>query len=171
MPVDGNDDAAGADGAVHENLDSNFSQFSADVGGNNFEGLTLGDMLVVEICAGSARITKTVRARGIRGLAVDKTKDRSCGTDIMILDLTIANDLKLLMQILSAERHRILLVFISPPCGTASKARERPIAEHLLQGRPQPLPLRSTDKPDQKDGLSGLDKFKTEGKSVVHGSF
>ena len=59
MPAKGSDDVAGAEGAVHANLDGNFSQFSADVGGNNFDGLTLGDMLVVEICAGSARITKT----------------------------------------------------------------------------------------------------------------
>eukprot|EP00435_Cladocopium_sp_Y103_P065100 s379_g27.t1 len=137
-------------------------KFSAGDVGSKFSGLGLEEMLVVEICAGSARLTKTVRARGIRGLAVDKTKDRSCGTDIMLLDLTIEHDLNLLLQILSAERDRILLVFISPPCGTASKARERPIAAPLLDGRKQPVPLRSHDRPDQKDGLAGLDKFKTE---------
>jgi hypothetical protein len=120
------------------------------------------DLLVIEICAGTARLTKTVRARGIRGLAVDKSKNRTCGTDIMILDLTVEHDLNLLMQIISAEAARIVLVFISPPCGTASKARERPIKTSLLFGRKQPLPLRSADRPDQKDGLSGLDKFKTE---------
>ena len=49
-----------------------------------FSGLELQDLLVVEICAGTARLTKTVRARGIRGLAVDKSKSRTCGTDIMI---------------------------------------------------------------------------------------
>eukprot|EP00435_Cladocopium_sp_Y103_P046770 s357_g13.t1 len=119
-------------------------------------------MLVVEICAGTARLTKTVRARGIRGLAIDKTKDRGCGTDIMILDLTVEHDLNLLLQILTAEKDKILLAFISPPCGAASKARERPIDEALLNGRKQPMPLRSSDKPDQKDGLSGFDKYRTE---------
>ena len=128
----------------------------------NFSGMGSQDLLVIEICAGTARLTKTVRARGIRGLAVDKSKSRTCGTGIMILDLTVEHDLNLLLQIISAEAARIILVFISPPCGTASKARGRTIKSSLLFGRKQPLPLRSADKPDQKDGLSGLDKFKTE---------
>ena len=127
-----------------------------------FSGLELQDLLVLEVCAGTARLTKTVRARGIRGLAVDKSKSRTCGTDIMILDLTLEHDLNLLLQIISAEAGRIILVFMSPPCGTASKARERPIKSSLLFGRKQPEPLRSSTRPDQKDGLSGLDKLKTE---------
>ena len=147
---------------------SSFSNFSGAckqataTASYQFSGLDSQDLLVIEICAGTARLTKTVRARGIRGLAVDKSKNRSCGTDIMVLDLTVEHDLNLLMQIISAEAARIILVFISPPCGTASKARERPIKTSLLFGRKQPLPLRSAERPDQKDGLSGLDKFKTE---------
>ena len=47
--------------------------------------LGLQNLLVVEICTGSARLTKTVRAKGIRGLAIDKTKSRGCGTEIMVL--------------------------------------------------------------------------------------
>jgi hypothetical protein len=127
-----------------------------------FSALELQELLVVEVCAGTARLTKTVRARGIRGLAIDKSRDRSCGTEIMILDLTVEHDLNFLSQILTAEAGRIALVFISPPCGTASKARERPIKTSLLSGRKQFVPLRSTEKPDQKDGLAGWDKFKTE---------
>ena len=147
---------------------SSFSNFSGackqatTTASYQFSGLGSQDLLVIEICAGTARLTKTVRARGIRGLAVDKSKNRTCGTDIMVLDLTVEHDLNLLMQIISAEAARIILVFISPPCGTASKARERPIKTSLLFGRKQPLPLRSAERPDQKDGLSGLDKFKTE---------
>ena len=65
-------------------------------------------------------------------------------------------------RLFQQKRHGSFLVFISPPCGTASKARERPIKTSLLFGRNQPLPRRSADRPDQKDGLSGLDKFRTE---------
>jgi len=54
------------------------------------------------------------------------------------------------------------MVFISPPCGTASKARERSVKTSLLFGQKQPEPLRTSGKPDQKDMLSGLDKAKTE---------
>ena len=128
----------------------------------NFSGMELQDLLVVEICAGTARLTKTVRKRGRRGLAIDKTKDRGCGTEIMVLDLTVEQDVLLLLQIITIEGSRIALVFISPPCGTASKARERPIKSSLLAGRNQPLPLRTKDKPDQKDGLCNTDKVKIE---------
>ena len=129
---------------------------------HQFSGLGLQDLLVVEICAGSARLTKTVRAKGMRGLAIDKTKSRGCGTEIMVLDLTLEHDLRILLQLLRSESKRIALVFISPPCGTASKARERPIKTSLLFGQKQPESLRTSGKPDQKDMLSGLDKVKTE---------
>jgi hypothetical protein len=79
----------------------------------------------------------------------------------MVLDLTVEHDLNLLLQIFRAGAGRIALVFISPPSGTASKARERPIKSSLLFGNKQPVPSRYADKSDQKD-LAGLDKFKTE---------
>ena len=116
-----------------------------------FSDLELQDLLVVEICAGSARLTKTVRSKGMRGLAIDKTKNRSCGTEIMVLDLTLEQDLRILLQLLKSESKRIALVFISLPCGTASKARERPIKASLLFGQKQLEPLRTSGKPESGD--------------------
>ena len=127
-----------------------------------FADVPLDELLVVEICAGSARLTKTFRKMGVRALAVDRTRERSCGTDIMVLDLTNANQLQLLLDILHAERDRLLLVFIAPPCGTASRARGRPIKTSLLNGKKAPVPLRTDAQPDGKDNLSGNDKVKTE---------
>ena len=119
-------------------------------------------MLVVEICAGSARLTKTCRRLSLRGLAIDRSKERSCGTDILVLDLTIQSQLQLLLDILKAERDKLLLVFIAPPCGTASRARGRPIKTSLLRGRKAPRPLRTDAQPDGIDGLQRTDKLKTE---------
>ena len=153
---------AGADSLQFSEIDIQRELTSPANSPYNFSGLGPQDLLVVEICAGTARWTKTVRKRGFKGLAVDKTKDRGCGTEILLLDLTLDTDVQLLIQILSTEAPRIVLVFISPPCGTASKARERPIKTSLLRGAKQPMPLRTKEKPDQKDGLSNMDKFKTE---------
>ena len=99
---------------------------------------------------------------GLRGLAVDKSKERSCGTDILVLDLTVHSQLQLLLDILRAEKDKLLLVFIAPPCGTASRARGRPIKSSLLRGRKAPVPLRTDAQPDGKDGLCETDKLKTE---------
>ena len=129
---------------------------------NRFSGVTLDELLVIEVCAGSARLTKTCRKSGLRGLAVDKSTDRSCGIDIMTLDLTNPAQLQLLLDIIDAEKDKLLLVFIAPPCGTASRARGRPIKASLLKGRKAPQPLRSDAKPDGKDNLTGTDKLKTE---------
>ena len=127
-----------------------------------FSGVSMEELLVIEVCAGSARLTKTCRKLGLRGLAVDKVTERSCGIDIMVLDLTVASQLQLLLDIIEAEKHRILMIFIAPPCGTASRARGRPIKSSLLRGRKAPAPLRSDLQPDGLDNLEGLDKLKTE---------
>jgi len=80
----------------------------------------------------------------------------------MALDLTIGSQLQLLLDIISAERERILMIFIAPPCGTASRARGRPIKSSLLRGGKAPVPLRSDEQPDGLDNLQGTDKLKTE---------
>lgn len=87
---------------------------------------------------------------------------QACGIDIMTLDLTVPSQLQLLLDIVVAERDKLLLVFKAPPCGTASRARGRPIKPSLLQGRRARQPLRTDEQPDGKDNLSGIDKLKTE---------
>ena len=93
---------------------------------------------------------------------MDRSKERSCGTDILVLDLTVDSQLQLLLDVLGAEKDKLLLVFIAPPCGTASRARGRPIKSSLLRGRKAPQPLRTDDQPDGIDGLQRTDKLKTE---------
>ena len=80
----------------------------------------------------------------------------------MTLDLKVPSQLQLLLDLIVAERDDLLLVFIAPPCGTASRARGRPIKSSLLRGRRAPQPLRTDDQPDGKDNLSGTDTLKTE---------
>ena len=69
-----------------------------------FSEFSIDELLVVEICAGSARLTKTCRKIGLRGLAVDRSKERSCGTDILALDLTVDSQLQLLLDVLGAKK-------------------------------------------------------------------
>ena len=152
---------------VEQFSDSANSQTCSPV--SKFAGVSIEELLVIEICAGSARLTKTCRKLGLRGLAVDKITERSCGIDIMVLDLTIEPQLELLNDIIEAEKHRLLMIFIAPPCGTASRARGRPIKSSLLRGRRAPVPLRSDLQPDGLDDLKGIDS-QTEnriGKPIV----
>ena len=53
------------------------------------------NMLVLEIFAGTGKLTAAVRKANLRGVAIDRSHNRSKGA-ITILDLTLADDLKFL---------------------------------------------------------------------------
>ena len=116
------------------------------------------DIIIIEVCAGSARLTKAARAMGFKGVAVDHSDKRSCGVDICIFDLTDPLQLQDLLEYIRKDASRIALIWVAPSCGTASRARERPIPGQ----KSCPKPLRSTSQPDGLDGLTGIDKYKVE---------
>ncbi len=138
-------------------LGDTVSQSSSSSEGK-FHGTNVEDIIILEICAGSARLTKTARAFGFKGDAVDHSIKRCCGVDISVFDLTDSAQLNDLLEYIRKDSDRIALVWIAPPCGTASRARERPIPGF----ESAPKPLRSAVQPDALDGLSGLDKYKVE---------
>ena len=120
-----------------------------------FKGVNIEDLVVLEICAGSARLTKAARAKGFKGIAVDHSSERSCGVGLWGWQ---THKLESLLQYIRKYAAFIVAIWIAPSCGAASRARERP----LPGGRKGPMPLRSLDRPDQLDGLSGIDKIKVE---------
>ena len=126
--------------------------------GSKFHNMSVQDIIIIEICAGSARLTRAARTAGFRDLAIDHTDSRSCGVDICTFDLTGAAQLSDLLEYIRRDADRIALIWVAPPCGTASRARERPIPGF----NDCPKPLRSNSKPDGVDNLKGLDKYKVE---------
>ena len=125
---------------------------------DRFKDVCIEDIIILEICAGSARLTKAARGQGFRGVAIDHSNKRSCGVDICIFDLTDPAQLEDLLEYIRRDADRISLIWVAPPCGTASRARERPIPGQSNC----PKPLRSTNQPDALDGLTGLEKIKVE---------
>ena len=59
---------------------------------------------------------------------------------------------------------RLAAVWWAPPCGTASRARERPI-----RGKAGPPPLRSDDFPDRLPNLSGLHQLRVTAANELYG--
>ena len=53
-----------------------------------FAGKSLSNILMVELYAGSARLSKACQQVGVRSIAVDKTTQRSQGTRIFTCDVT-----------------------------------------------------------------------------------
>eukprot|EP00435_Cladocopium_sp_Y103_P062898 s272_g24.t1 len=133
-----------------------------------FTGKLLNDMIFVEICAGSAKLTKAAREAGFNGLAVDHTDKRSCGIDICIFELEDQQQVDDLCNFLEEQADNIAAVWIAPSCGTASKARERKVPMLRRLGITEPIPLRSKECPDQIDGLDGTNKLKVEKANLLY---
>ena len=129
---------------------------------DHFHSLNLSDVLVIEIFAGSARLTAAIRDAGMAGVAVDHDKTRSSGPHIALYDLNDRSQFDALVEFIRLEKHRIIWVHFAPSCGTASRARERPLKSLEKKGYRIPKPLRSDEFPLGVPGLQGTDKYRTE---------
>ena len=78
--------------------------------------------LVIEVFAGSARLSKACRDAGFRTLAIDHKRGET-SFPVLCLDLTVPKDQLRLRDILLHEAGNIALLHFAPPCGTASAAR------------------------------------------------
>ena len=127
---------------------------------SRFAGKALDDLLVVEIFAGSAKLTRACKGAGLRAVAVDKTNERTQGPHIFTCDVTDANDFNSLRSFLMAEKQKLAWVHFAP--------RERPQTKLEQAGYRVPKPLRSKEFPLGLPGLSGVDKLRTETANLVY---
>ena len=108
--------------------------------------------LVVEVFAGSCRLSKACKDVGFRATAVDKLTSRSENFTVYQCDLGDPLQLKLLKEYLVAEADSLVHAHFARSCGTASRAREKRIPNVPLHT--QPRPLRSDEHPEGLPNLS-----------------
>ena len=99
----------------------------------------------IELCAGSGRLTATLRRFGLDAWAVDhkKGKIQSETAATLLLDLADDADTAALLRLI--EHPLLIFVAMSPPCGTCSRARDRAVPGVPGGGPP---PLRSEQYPE-----------------------
>ena len=125
------------------------------------------DAIVLEVFSGSGRLSMEVRKLGLRAVAFDKTNARTKGPTTL-LNLTKESDIAFLEQYIRAERHHIVFIHLSPPCGTCSAARERALPALASMGVDPPRPLRSVQYPAGLPDLAGLDRAKVEQANLLY---
>ena len=136
--------------------------------GRDFSGKSLDSIMVIKIFAGTARLTRAVRDIGLSGLAVDKDSNRAQNVHIANYDLNDPPQFQALCELVQKHHDQILWVHFAPACGTASRARGRPLPKLQKLGVKVPQPLRSDEQPMGLDGLGGLDKVKTETANITY---
>ena len=99
---------------------------------------------------------------------MDYDKTRSSGPHIAVYDLNDPLQFDSLVEFIRLERHRIVWVHFAPSCGTASRARERPLKSWERKGYRIPKPLRSDLFPLGVPGLTGTDKHRTETANITY---
>ena len=101
----------------------------------------------IEIFAGSAGLSSALVQVGIAAIPIDHKDNRfTPKVPPKLLDLSKTSGQTELWKLLSLPN--LCFVHLSPPCGTASRAREKPLpAELKARGWPEPQPLRSEKHP------------------------
>ena len=136
--------------------------------GDRFAGRKLSDIYVLELFAGTARLTRSFKKKGFRSLAFDKTSKRSEGQDIIECDLSNKDEVDSLLNFLSSNAESIALLHLAPPCGTASRARGKRLRFLKAHNIKEPRPLRDDDHPDGFQWLQGSDKLRTEAANLLY---
>ena len=131
-------------------------------------GVPIAGLLVLELCAGTAGFTAALRNVGFDAVGIDHARCRHRPkAPIVRIDLTSTDGQNLLWRIL--EQGRVFYVHCAPPCGTASRARDKAIpAELRAKGAPSPKPLRSDLFPQGLPTLTGVDLEKVLQANLIY---
>ena len=101
----------------------------------------------MEIFAGSSRVTASLKQLGLKSsFGVDKVRSKNAMSTVIIADLTTPEGEELLMSWLSMPN--VVGIFLAPPCGSASRARQIPLKRKFGGKRDGPRPLRTDQFPN-----------------------
>ena len=92
----------------------------------------------------------------LSSFGVDHVRSKQCMSQIVIADLCTPERVSLLWQWLAQEN--VVAIFLAPPCGGTSRARQIPLKRAMGKNSNGPLPLRDDLNPNGKPGLSFRDR-------------
>jgi hypothetical protein len=120
-----------------------------------FKGLSITSFICLELFCGTAGLTASLRIKGFDAIGFDHSSNRHFAkAPISTLDLSKSTHQQLIFDII--DRGAVFYIHLGLPCGTASRARDRPVAAHLVaQGSPNPQKLRSEEHPRGLPTLEG----------------
>ena len=122
--------------------------------------------MTVEICCGAAGLSSALRRLGFKTYAVDHSQNRHAPkVKPLIIDVSNSQQLKILISILLFCKP--CYVHFGLPCGTCSRARERPLPSYL-QHIKAPQPLRDEQHLEGLPSLTGSDLMKVQAANALY---
>ena len=110
-------------------------------------GAGLDECLVIEVFAGTGRVTACVKQLGMTSaFGTDHVRHEQAMSQIVLADLTTKAGVELLMQWFS--NHRVVGLFLASPCGSASRARAIPLKRKRPGDPPAPKPATVRQTPE-----------------------
>ena len=124
--------------------------------------------IMLELCAGHAGLSAAFHDVGFEAIPVDWSGNRhQASIPIMVADLTTSHGQELVWRVI--KEGKVAFVHMGPPCGTASRARERRIPKWQRRaGAPEPQPLRSTRFPRGLPFLGQVDAEKVRKANCIY---
>ena len=120
-----------------------------------------GRPLFIEICAGTAMLSRCFKEAGFDSIAIDHSKNRFQPlAHICNVDLTTSHGWEVLDHLVS--HYNVIFVHAAPPCGTCSRAREIKLSGKC------PQPLRTEDEPAGISWLQGDDLERVRAANAIY---
>ena len=122
--------------------------------------------VVIEVFCGSARVTACLKELGLKeSFGVDHVLDKATSA-AKRLDLTMEADQKVFLQWLHSPL--VVGVFLAPPCGTCSLARNIQLRDEKGRKIPGPRPLRSEEWPEGLPGLNSKERARVSSANKLY---
>ena len=122
----------------------------------------------LELCCGSAGLSAKLKRVGFSTVAVDHPSNQHTPKVACLhMDLTKPSSWQILRKMVSEGR--VIYVHVAPPCGTATRARDKPVPLRLRRrGAPNPKPLRSLEHPEGLPDLRGINAAKVRSANDIY---
>lgn len=120
-------------------------------------------MIILELFCGTAGLTASFKRHGFASaIALDKVKSKFPHASVIQLDFTDPSNQLLIFDWI--RNRNVVAIFMAPPCGTCSLARNIPIPDDPFP----PQPLRSMTEPDGLRSLRGRDRLRVSQANILY---